>query len=214
MNALIVCGGRIEDYSYYTRYFDEADIVICADSGARHLRAFGKNPDVLIGDFDSISQSDYDYFKAQGAEILKFPVEKDMTDSELALNIAIDRGCKSIVFIGSTGTRYDHSLSNILMLKKIIEVGLVGKIVDEHNEITLINDMITIPRDINGSIRKVSLLPVSQKVVGVTSKGLYYALDNTTLELGSSIGISNEFTEDYAIISIERGELLVIVARD
>ncbi|MCX7921877.1 MAG: thiamine diphosphokinase [Clostridia bacterium] len=211
MTAIVVCNGSVSDYSYYKRFFDKAGLIICADGGAAHLKRFGITPHILLGDFDSISQEDLRYFESQGTEIMKFPAEKDMTDTELAVEIAIDKGCKTIIFIGALGTRFDHSMSNIFMLRRILSRGVRGIIVNESNEITLIQDKIELQKE-EGI--KITLLPLSDKVKGVTTKGLYYPLNNATIEMGSTWGVSNEFVDAKAEVSITDGLLLVIKARD
>ncbi|MDF2523964.1 MAG: thiN [Clostridiales bacterium] len=211
MTALIVCNGSIRDYTYYKEYFDKAELIIGADGGAKHLLEFGVMPHILMGDFDSIASKDLEKFKQLGIEIMKFPVEKDMTDAELAVEYAISKGYKNIILLGVLGTRVDHSLSNIMLLKKMLDVGITGQIVDEYNIITLIHDKISLNRKPGFNL---SILPISPRVEGVTTKGLYYPLNNATIEMGSSWGVSNEFAEETAEVTIRDGLLLVIQARD
>lgn len=203
--------GSIEDYSHYEKYLGESPYIICADGGAGHAKSLGVKPDLLVGDFDSISVQDLDYYKEIGTEILKYPVEKDMTDTQLAVETAIQKGFEEVVLIGALGTRFDHSLSNIFLLKKLLDAGVKGKIVNEHNEITLISDRIRLQRE---SGTKVTLLPLSGEVHGVTTSGLYYPLEDADIMLGSSWGVSNEFTSEIAEVTVKSGLLLVIMARD
>ncbi len=112
-----------------------------------------------------------------------------------------------MVIIGAVGSRIDHSLSNIHMLKKLLDNGVKGIILNENNEVSLIRDHILLQREENV---KISLLPLTQKVCGVTTKGLLYPLKDATLELGKSIGISNEFSCSVAEITTSSGLLLVI----
>lgn len=209
--AVIVCNGSISDYSYLKKYFDKSKYIICVDGGAAHLRKFEIKPDVLLGDFDSINKADFEYFRDNAVEILQFPSEKDMTDTELAVELAISKGYKTLVFIGALGTRYDHSISNIFILRQLLDKGINGVIVNEKNEITLIRDTIKINKEEG---LKVTLLPLSETVEGVTTKGLYYPLLNAVLLMGSTWGVSNEFISDIAEISISKGLLLVIKSRD
>jgi len=211
MNVLIICNGNISDYSYYKKYFAEADIVICADGGADHARRFGIKPDYLIGDFDSVNNSNLNYFREIGTNILTFPAEKDMTDTELAVEFAIEKGASKVIIIGGIGTRFDHTLANVFILRKLLSLGIKGIIADENNEITLIDSSIKLQKEESS---KISVLPLTSRVEGITNKGLYYKLDNFTLDMGSSRGISNEFISDTAEISIKKGLLLVIKSRD
>lgn len=211
MTAVVVSNGSIQNYSYYKEYFERAQFIIGADGGASHLRKLGIKPHLLVGDFDSINGEDLEYFRNLGVEIQTFPVQKDMTDTELAAKIAAEKGCKSIVFIGSLGSRLDHSLSNVFLLKKLLDQGIKGIAVNEQNEIHIINDKISMKKHKD---MKVTLLPLTYKVFGVTTKGLYYPLNNATLEMGSTWGVSNEFSADHAEVSITEGLMLVIKSRD
>lgn len=209
--AVIVCNGSIYDYEHLKKYFTGAEFIICADGGALHIKRFGIRPDVILGDFDSICPEDLAYFKEQKVDIFKYPVQKDMTDTEIAVDLAIDKGYRSIIIIGGTGTRLDHSMANVFLLKKMLDRGIRGTVVNEHNEITITNSRVTISREENF---KVTLLPLTEKVEGVTTKGLFYKLDNAEIVMGSSFGVSNEFTEDIAVVTISEGLLLVIKSRD
>ncbi|NLL04244.1 MAG: thiamine diphosphokinase [Clostridiaceae bacterium] len=211
MTALIVCSGSIEDYSYHMKYFEGAQFIICVDGGAKHIRKFGLVPDILIGDLDSISKEDLDYFKDLKVKIIKYPSQKAMTDTEIAVNYVVDNGYKEVVIIGGIGTRIDHSLANIFLLKQMLDKGIKGTLANEKNEITLIKDGIKIKKE-KGA--KLTLLPLTKVVEGITTKGLYYPLDCEDIELGSSRGVSNEFEDEFAEISIKSGILIVIKSRD
>ncbi len=211
MRGIIVSNGCIRDYNYTARYFEGVELVLCADGGAAHLKKLGVTPDILLGDFDSISIEDLEQYQNAGVQIMKFPAEKDMTDSELAVEIAIEKGCREIVLIGSMGTRFDHTLANIFLLKKMLDLGVAGTAADEYNEIRLIRESIHLNREPG---MKVTLLPMSETVEGVTTKGLYYPLKDATLRKGSTWGVSNEFVESAASVTITSGELLVITSRD
>ncbi|HEX2946544.1 MAG TPA: thiamine diphosphokinase [Clostridia bacterium] len=211
MTCVIFCGGRITNYEYIKKYLDGADLIIAADSGARHCRELKLKPGILLGDFDSIDKSDWDMFNGSVTEILRYPSEKDMTDSELAIEIALERGCSKVILLGAVGSRLDHSLSNILLLKKLTDHDCEGLIADEKNEIRLIRDSIELKRQ-NGAF--VTLLPMAGNARGVSTIGLRFPLSDAVLEVGSSWGVSNEFSENTAVVSVKAGYLLVILSRD
>ncbi|NLD50012.1 MAG: thiamine diphosphokinase [Clostridiaceae bacterium] len=211
MTAIVVCNGSICDYSYYKKYFEDAKFVVCADGGASHLKKFGIKPDILLGDFDSINQEDLDYYKALNVEVLKYGFDKDFTDTEIAVDIVIERGFDNIVIIGGTGTRLDHSLANIFLLKKIMDKGIKGRIVNEQNEIFIASGNIRLERE-EGF--KITLLPLTQKVTGITTKGLLYPLKDDCLVMGEGRGVSNEFADSYAEVSTKSGILMVIKSKD
>lgn len=210
-SALIICNGEIADYDYMKKYISYNQLVICVDGGVRHLDGLQINPDLILGDFDSAKKADLDNYSEQGIEILEYPPEKDFTDTELALEEATKRGINKIIFLGATGTRLDHTLANIFLLKKAMELGIEAFVANENNEIYIVNSEIRIAREEG---YKLSILPVDGPANGVTTLGLYFPLKDATLPLGPARGISNEFTAEWAEISVKNGLLLVIKARD
>ncbi len=215
IKALIICNGKIRDYEYYKQYTENAELVICADGGANHAARMGIIPDVILGDFDSVSPEIRKCYCDSGCdkviEFREFPSEKDMTDSELALDTAVEKGADRIVFIGCLGNRIDHTIANINLLKAALDRGIDAVLVDEYNEIRLIKNYIEIEKREGW---KLSLLPLTPVVSGITTSGLYYPLSDATMEIGPTRGISNEFTENKASVRIRDGLLLVILSRD
>jgi thiamine pyrophosphokinase len=210
MKALIFCGGEIEDYVAIKKYLC-GDIFICADGGARHMRKLNIVPDLLIGDFDSIIEEDLVFYKENNVRIVKFPQDKDYTDTELAIDEGVDMGAAEIVILGATGGRMDHTLSNVFLLKKMLKKGIKGKIVTANDEIMMIKDFVEIegaPNDI------ISLLPFDGDVQGITTKGLFFQLQDETLYSGSSRGVSNVFSDTSCQIVVSNGVLLLVKSRE
>jgi len=213
MQAAIISNGYIRDYEFIRNVVFYADLVICADGGARHACRMGIVPDIVIGDLDSMDDNVKDLLIKKNVEIIKYPTEKDETDTQLAVEYAIRKKCEEIVMIGCLGNRFDHSFANVCLLKYMMDRGLKGKIVNENNEIYLIGDNDSI--QLTGEIgEKVSLLPMSDYADGVTTEGLYYKLENARIPLGISYGISNVFIAPKVKISIKQGLLLIIKAKD
>jgi thiamine pyrophosphokinase len=211
MKCVIIANGCFSLTEQIQTFFDRADKIICADGGARHLRDLNIMPDILIGDFDSIDQGDKDLFEKQGTKTIQFPSKKDQTDSELCIKWAVENGGTDLTLIGVTGTRLDHSLSNIFHLKQMADKGITGRILDEHNEIYLVTDTLEVHGRKNDFL---SLVPITETVTGVTLRGLLYPLFNATLPMGSSLGVSNQFASDSAVVTINSGMLLVIKSID
>ena len=117
MSALIVSGGMAPSKEILLRELKSSKIVICADSCAYHLFKYDMVPNVLIGDFDSISSEVLSLFKSEGCIVEKFPPEKDFTDTEIAIEYAISKGYTNITLLGATGSRLDHVYGNITLLK-------------------------------------------------------------------------------------------------
>lgn len=117
MTCVIFCGGRIDDYAHAEEYCKSRTGDIRGQRGPP-LQGTGHSARHPGGDFDSIDKSDYIGLKAAGVEMIGYPAEKDMTDSELAVEIAINRGCSRVILLGAIGSRLDHSISNLFLLKK------------------------------------------------------------------------------------------------
>jgi thiamine pyrophosphokinase len=208
--AVIICGGEIENYSYAERFIENAGYVICADGGARHARKMNAIPDVLLGDFDSISDEDYAFFKSR-ADIKVYPIEKDKTDSEIAVDLALEKGCGEIIILGGLGTRLDHSIANIFLLKKIHDAGARGMLADEKTRVFFVSERIRLERE-EGF--KISIIPIGGEARGITTTGLYYPLADEDIDYGSTRGLSNEFVADTAEITVGEGTILVIKSKD
>jgi thiamine pyrophosphokinase len=212
MKALIAGSGSLSNLELLKKHYAWADLVIAADGGAEYFHNAGLMPHVLLGDFDSLPTDVLEEFKAQkDIEIKTFPANKDFTDMELALNLAVERGADEAVILGASGTRLDHTTANIHLLYKLLTNNIKGCIEDDNNLIYLINDKLTLKKQDN---RKVSLLPMPPYVSGLTTQGLSYPLSDATLAFGTGQGISNEFADDTASITLKEGLLLVFVSKD
>lgn len=211
MRAVIVTGGEIRDYNFYADFFKNDDVVICADGGVRHLEKLNINADYFLGDFDSC---DFEKVKisdcVKNAQIIRFKKEKDETDTELAINLAIEKNLKNIVILGALGTRFDHSLANVLLLKKALKYGVDARIINEKNEIRLIDKSLSLDPVKNAFISFIAIDEVSD----LTLENFKYNLSNFNLKNDTSICISNEFTNKKGNITFDKGTLLVIISTD
>ena len=205
----VVAGGQIRDLAFFRLKLSELTpfAIICADSGARHLHALGIIPDVIIGDMDSLSPEMQSYFEGKGSRLIRYPEAKDETDTQLALEHAFGMAPDGIYVFGAFGTRIDHVLANIALLVLGAEWGMRIALIDEWCEAAVV------PREhvVRGEIgQTVSLLPLSDKVTGITLSGFEYPLNNGVMEMGKPYGISNRLTAAEGIISVKTGHLLVI----
>ncbi len=208
---LIIANGTVGDYAFTKKFAESSDVVVCADGGARHLVRMKMLPDLVIGDLDSIGEKERRAFLDGGVEFRKFPPRKNETDTELAVETAVDAGPDEIVLMGTFGTRMDHTLASTFLLKKILDAGIRGRMIDEHNTLHLIDETI----DLTGKVGDIfSLVPITPEVTGITLQGAEYPLDNATIPLGSSLGISNRFSREGVTVTITSGLLMVILSRD
>ncbi|MBO5372724.1 MAG: thiamine diphosphokinase [Lachnospiraceae bacterium] len=213
--AIIVTGGRID--SAFCKFYikkNSKDIQIAVDSGMRYFYEVKENPDFIIGDFDSVDAEILQYFEQQeGIQWIRLIPEKDDTDTEAAIRLALKEGCTQIHILGATGSRMDHMLGNIQLLGIGLEEAAEIFIVDAHNKIRMINKSIQIKKEEQyGSY--VSLIPFTPKVRGLTLKGMKYPLHEYTMVCYNSLGVSNEIVEDVAEISFTEGVLLVLETKD
>lgn len=210
-SGLIVASGKIEDLEMLKEQIHLHDYILCADGGIKYLYDMNIKVDAIIGDLDSVDNRFPEYIKKNNIPIIKFPVEKDETDTELAIEHLINQGCKEITLIGALGTRMDHSLANISLLKKIASYKVRGKIIDENNTIILSKKYQTIRRKENYYI---SIIPITQEGVRVSLKGFYYPLEDNLIDFGSTLGISNKIVQDKGEILVKEGQALIIESRD
>ena len=211
MNCLIVLSGSISLYRFQRSFFDEYNYIICADGGAEYLKANNIVPDALLGDFDSINEQTLAFYHDKKVKLIRYPCNKDYTDGELAINLAIEMNADFVTIIGALGNRFDHSLANVFMLQTLCDKGIVARMVDDYNEIYITKSSIEIDKTKD---MKISLIPITEVVRGVSTMGLCYELNGQDLYRNKSFGVSNEFSEDKALITIEEGVLLIIKSKD
>ncbi|MCG8637290.1 MAG: thiamine diphosphokinase [Desulfobacterales bacterium] len=211
MKSVIVANGNFIPTPAILSQLHSADLILAADGGAVHLHELNICPHGIIGDLDSISVEAEDFFSLKNIPVHRYPARKDSTDTELCITHAIDRGSREIILTGVTGHRLDHTLANVFLLRTLLDRGVKGRIMDAHNEIHLTGSEIII-RGTPGEL--LSIIPVSDKVTGLTLEGLEYPLTDKTLVQGSTLGVSNCFAGPTARITIKSGLILVIKSTD
>jgi len=208
MRAAIVGNGRLPSTRGLRQLLRHADLVVCADGGLRPMRALRITPQVAVGDFDSASPSLLAWARRRGIRLLAHPREKDQTDSELAIQYALRSGATTIDLIGVLGGRLDHTLANIGLLVALAGRHRRARIVHGDTELFLAAPRASIPGRVGD---RVSLIPLSARVAGVSTRGLKYPLADSTLRMDATRGISNEITFAPAHVRTRRGWLLVVV---
>ena len=188
--------------------------IIAGDRGLEALYQLKIIPNHAVGDFDSVSPEILKFYKKQSQIIFHtYYAEKDNTDTDIALQLAIKLKSSRITIMGALGRRMDHALANIHILKDALEANIPCQIIDGYNRIYLINAEKTLEKDkVYG--KYISLIPLTSTVEGLTLKGFKYPLNRYNLPIGTSLGISNEIIEDIAHIKMEKGILIVIESKD
>lgn len=200
-NCVIFCAG---DFRRLAEPLVETDFVIAADGGLKHLSFLGVQPDAVLGDFDSLG------YVPENAKI--FPVEKDDTDSMLAVRHGLKNGYDRFLLYGSLdGPRLDHTVANFQTLHFLADRGAEGWLVGTTYLATVIkNGSIHFDANAKGII---SVFCIGKDAKGVTIQGLHYPLQNGTLTAGFPLGVSNHFTGNDAEISVKDGSLLILYDR-
>ena len=179
------------------------DLQIAADAGLLLCQKQGLHPDLIMGDFDSMT------LEGTPEGCIRVPVEKDDTDTMLAIREGLKQGCREFYLYGGTGgTRLDHTLANLQGLAFLCRHGARGYLYDRDFVYTVIeNDTLTLSRQVDWGL--VSLFSMDSQVEHVTLKGLQYPLKDGTLTSGFPLGVSNHFMADTAQITAGNGLLLV-----
>ena len=181
------------------------DEVICADGGYKKASELGLHSDYLIGDYDSMEQP-------ADKNCIVLPKEKDMTDTEAAIDYAVSKGNKMLYILGGLGGRFDHTMGNIGMLSKYCNTDVKIVICDDINCVFMSGPgTVRIP---SNSYHYLGIISHSDKTENLSLKGVKYPLSNYQLENNTSLGVSNEITCDYAEVSFSSGKLLIILSND
>lgn len=213
MVTLIISGGELSP-DFLKTFIENKNIgnIIAVDKGLEMLNKINMIPNYIIGDFDSVSENILQEYTEKNIKIVKLNPEKDYTDTHMALKLAIELESKEIYILGALGRRIDHALANIHILKEALENDIECKILDENNEIELITTGKKWLQNVE--YKYISLIPLTTKVEGITLTGFKYPLNDAVLEIGHSIGVSNELIKDTATIDVKSGILIMIKSKD
>jgi thiamine pyrophosphokinase len=212
MRAIIVANGHVSPDERYGHLLRADDLVIAADGGAALSHQLGLEPQVVVGDMDSLPPNVRVELEARGCEFVTHPARKDETDTELAILYALGQGADEIVLLAGVGDRLDHTLANVFLLALSELASIKASIVSGDTETWLLRGGGEI--EIRGQPGDtVTLLPVGQDAVGVSSKGLEWPLDDDTLRFGPARGVSNVMTAPVARVTLHQGLLLVFRLR-
>src|SRR4030042_1322227 len=211
--ALIFANGRMENPVGLNPASISSSFVICADGGVENCNLFGAEPDVIIGDLDSLQPGDLTVYRSKGVEVKQYPSQKDETDLELALLYAHEKKYDEVIILGALGARWDMTIANILLIAhpKFHQINI--RLLDGTQELLLFRS--GTQYIIHGKPGDtISLIPLTGDVAGVTTSGLLYPLTDENLQFGATRGISNILTHDEARVSIKEGLLLCVINRD
>lgn len=207
---LIFANGTLQQPERVKRLAAQADIIIAADGGLAHIQTLDLKPDLLIGDLDSVTPGQVRWVEEQGAEVRRFPQDKNETDLELALLAAASTDPRRIIITAALGGRLDQTLANIFLLNLPQLASIDTRIDDGRQEVMIVREFVELlgePGDL------VSLLPLSPLVEGIITRGLEFPLNNESLTFNHTRGVSNRMTGSIALIEVRTGTLICIHER-
>ena len=192
----------------------EDDYVIAADGGYSYCKLLGIEPDLILGDFDSVLEDDAqelaEIFKEDPERVIVLPAEKDETDMLAAIHAGLEAGCREFHLYASQGGRLEHTLANIQCLNYLKDCGAVGYMMDGTGMILVAkNETVAFKASMEGML---SLFSLGDRAEGVTIRNMKYELNKAVVTNSFPIGISNEFIGEQASITVENGTLVIILA--
>ena len=201
------------EYKYSQEFMDKLVsknvVCFCADGGANFAFKYGKIPEVIVGDLDSIEKKVLEYYKSKNILIKKFPKDKDFTDFELILKeinkISENKNFVEKIFVvGGLGKRIDMALSNLLIMEKYKNLVFL----QENEEIFYVEKSFVLK---NKKEYEFSIIPISEKVEKLTLKGFKFETDKIDVKRESSRLVSNVICGDEASVEFENGKLIIIL---
>ena len=210
--AVIFVNGNLSNIDQAKNIIEKGDCLIATDGAAGHIMKLGLIPSVIIGDMDSISSNLLERSRLSSTKLIKYPTKKDKTDFELAVDYCLESKFEEIIIFGILGDRIDHFIANIFLITKIQtqKRSTKIKIIEDKKETYVLNEKIEISGQVGDEL---SIIPISSKLDGVVTSGLEYKLDNETLSLGSTRGISNVFNNSLITVKVRKGVALIIHLR-
>lgn len=180
------------------------DFVIAVDGGLAHLKDAGVEPDMAIGDFDSLG------YVPTGMRVTRFSPDKDKSDMELALRRAKSMRYEDVYVYGGLGGRLDHTLANLQLFAQFSEAGLYVTAIDATTAVTFVTgpDTFEMPAVEAGTV---SVFSMNDKAEGVFERGLKWELDDTELTNRTSLGLSNELIGEAVMIGVEKGTIAIFL---
>lgn len=216
--TIIVSGGNIQkDFAldFLKKNKTEQTCLVAADRGVEFFAGTDMEPDVAVGDFDSLSEKGAEYMETLvHTKVIRLKPEKDDSDTQSAVNYAISQGAEKILILGATGNRIDHLMANfgLLILGRIKHTQII--LADAYNYMTLIESGTILKKEEQFG-KYVSFFPIEGDVCGLTLRGFKYPLNGYCLRAADSgLTVSNEIREAEAEVTFDSGSLLMIMSRD
>jgi thiamine pyrophosphokinase len=205
----VIFSGAATPPLWMTRFLPHADITVGVDAGYGAARSLGLQPDLVVGDLDSITAADLAHAEQNNVRIERHPPEKDATDLDLGVSAARRNGATAITLVTDVGDRIDHFLAEVALLSRFELAPLRIDAWIGRAHVSVLHGPAT--RAIGGRMGElVTLLAVHGPASGVVTTGLQYALSNETLTPGETRGVSNVVNAPPVAVRVQSGCLVVI----
>ena len=207
MKAVVLAGSDVVVTPRLVAQTRRADFVVAADGGLRHAGSLGLRPDLVVGDFDSVSAD----VLARFADLprLRHPVDKDELDLELAIAQAVARGAREIVLVGTLGERFDQSLAAVFIGARYARDGLTVSLHNGRQEVFLLagGSSHSSPSEPGQLFSLLSLAETST----VSVRGAQFDLEHAPLPFGVGLGVSNRVAEPPLRVTVDAGLVALVV---
>lgn len=208
MKAYIFTGGTIVKENITERP-SACDLVVAADAGYETALLLGVTPSVAVGDFDTLGECAF----SPDTEVIRLPAEKDVSDTQAAVDVALEKGADEIIIVGGLDGRLDHTMANLGVMSALTQKGIPTVITDGRNRVRYLENSSALVAKCG--YKYLSLVCLGKRARGVSLKGVKYPLEKATLLSDfPSLSISNEIVENLALVSVKRGKMFIIESND
>jgi thiamine pyrophosphokinase len=181
---------------------ESGDFIIAADKGYDTALSLGIDPDLAVGDFDSLNRI------PDAENVVTLPVRKDLTDVGYAVEKGFEHGCGEFILYGAVGGALDHTFANVAIAHDIARRGAKALLIGEEYSFTVLHES-SMSFNARESCR-ISVFALGGIAEGVTIRGLSYEVEDFDVACTDHIGVSNAFIGKTAEISVRKGYLLVV----
>lgn len=201
---VLVSGGNAPTVDWLTDV-SQNRIIWCADHGIDICKQANIKPTYLVGDGDSANPDNWQWAIQEKVNITKVPAKKDVTDTQLALQlIQSNYNNSTIIFTGAWGGRFDHAFSSIFSFKGMFQKNFCGCIADQKEVMFILKNNDALTLTLKKQPKAISLLPLSGTCSGVSIDGVYWPLDQVMLNNNLPYAVSNEVNSQENTIWISQ----------
>ena len=206
--CVILSAGPVAQPAELAALLRPDDYILAADGGWRLARSLGVTPSAVVADFDSLADASF----PEEVQVIRLPVQKDVTDTAAAAEYAYEAGFREFLLLGCTGGRLDHQHAAMLTIVELTRRGARAMLADERNRITAVVSSPCVVEPMDGW--SLSVFAFGSAVEGLTLQGVAYPLTDYTLAPADSLCVSNTCTDAVGKIEFRTGTLLVYRSKD